>query len=626
MRRTLFGLGALALVAGCATENGGTGILLNEQGTTITATKSADGRLTKTFVWTLEKTAATDTVRLFRGDDAAVTFTLAAARTDSVNVVSVAGEVCVTNGGSEETTGLEIVDQVQAQNGDGEWEDVSDASLVIAPEEQIAAGTETCYPYEIPFTPVDGAAHRNTATITITNLTGSEGSAAGLTVTEGFDIATDITGEAARTITVDDTYGERFTFDTTGTTTYDHVFACDADAGDNVNTATIAETGVTAEAKVVLDCYALDVAKTAETDYTATWAWSLDKTSDTTALLLPAGFPFDVTYDVTPTAEAVKGDATVTGTITITNPAPFDAVVTEVVDTAESGLPLAVTCTDVTFPATLAPDASIACTYAGDLPDAEPRVNVATAVLQNTSYDAAGAGTAGGTTGFTGSTTMTFDGEPSAEYDTCIDVTDEAAGDLGTICVGDLPTTLTYASTWGPYETCGDFQAVNTASFVTNDTEATGEASWTVNVTVPCGPNCTLGHGYWKNHSEYGPAKYDPAWALLAAGADQPFFGSGYSWLTIMRVPSRGGDAYIILGRQYAAAWLNGLRGANVSAVADELQRAADLLDQYDADPSMVTGEVRKEFLQLAGTLDDFNSGKIGPGSCSDDSGDGDGS
>jgi len=625
MRRTFFSVCALTLLVGCATEDGGTGILLNEQGTTISATKTAAGRLTKTFVWTLEKTAATDTVRLFRGDDAAVTFTLSAARTDSLNVVSVAGEVCVTNGGSEPTTGLQIADRVQAQVSGGDWEDVSGAALVITPEEQVAPGAQACYPYEIPFTPVENATHRNAATVTITNLTGSEGEADGLEVTAGFEIPTEITGEAVRTITVDDSFGQQFAFDTTGTVTYDHVFACDDDAGDNVNTATITQTGVAADAKVVVDCYALEVAKTAETDYTATWSWSLAKTSDTTTLLIPAGFPYGVTYDVTPTAEAVKGDASVTGTITVSNPAPFEAVVTEVVDSAASGLPLAVTCADVTFPATVAPGASIACTYAGDLPDAEPRVNTATAVLQNTSYDAAGAATAGGTTGFTGSTTMTFDGEPSAEYDTCIDVSDDGAGALGTICTGDLPTTLTYTSTWGPYETCGDYEAVNTASFVTNDTEAAGSATWTVSITVPCGPNCTLGHGYWKNHSEYGPAKYDPAWALLPAGADQPFFASGYSWLMIMRAPSRGGDAYIILGRQYAAAWLNGLRGANVSAVADELQRAADLLEEYGTDPSMVTGDVRNEFLQLAEMLDDFNSGRLGPGSCSDESEDGNG-
>ena len=355
--------------------------------------------------------------------------------------------------------------------------------------------------------------------------------------------------------------------------------------------------------------------------------WTLEKASDTTALLIPAGFPYAVAYQVTPTAEPVKGDATVTGTITVTNPAPFAGVVLDVVDTAESGIMLAVACPDVTFPATLDPGASIECTYGGDLPDAEPRTNVAFAVLENTSYDAAGAGTAAGRTSFTGSAAMTFDGDPSAEFDTCVDVTDDQAGDLGTVCVTDLPTTLSYSMTWGPYDTCGEYDAVNTASFVTRDNGVTGETSWTVTVTVPCGPNCTLSQGYWKTHSEYGPAaKYDAAWGLLPGGADQPFFDSGFTWLTIMQTPPKGGNAYIILGRQYVAAWLNGLRGAHVGDAADDIQRAIELLDEYDGDPSdpaAVSGGVRAEFLQIADRLDAFNNGMTGPGSCDEDDGDG---
>jgi hypothetical protein len=86
-----------------------------------------------------------------------------------------------------------------------------------------------------------------------------------------------------------------------------------------------------------------------------------------------------------------------------------------------------------------------------------------------------------------------------------------------------------------------------------------------------------------------------------------------------MRTPPKGGNAFFILARQYAAAWLNGLRGADVSAVAAEIQRAAELLDEYDGDPNgmeMIGGDVRKEFIRIAETLDDFNNGKIGPGSC----------
>ena len=617
--------GAVIVMAGCATDQVGTGISFNsQQSTTITVSKTAAGKLTKTIVWTLQKVAGADTLQLFRGDDAAVAFTLTATITDSVNVVSVAGEVCVNNSGTEPTTGLTIVDRVQSKVGSGDWQNISGAAVTITPAEQVAAGTQTCYPYNIPFTTVENATYRNQATVTITNYADAEeGTPAGpAPVTAEFTVPTEITGEAARTINVTDTNGGPFTFSATGSVTYNATYACDANAGENVNTATIVETGVTATAAVTVECLALEVAKTAETDYTRTWVWALEKTSDTSALLLPAGFPYDVTYEVAATAEPTKGDASVSGTITVTNPAAVDAVVMEVVDTAASGIPLAVSCPDVTFPVTLAPGASLACTYAGDLPDAEPRVNAATAVLRNRSYDAAGTATATGTTPFAGSVAMTFDGEPSAEYDACVAVADDRAGDLGTVCVADLPRTFTYTSAWGPFETCGEYQGVNTASFVTQDTQTTGTASWTVTVTVPCGPNCTLSQGYWKNHSEYGPAKYDATWALLPGGADQPFFQSGFSWYSIMHYPPQGGDAFVILARQYVAAWLSGLRGANVSAVADDIQRAAELLDGYDGDPNartMVTGDVRKEFLQIAERLDKFNNGQSGPGTCTED-------
>jgi hypothetical protein len=622
--RIVLRAGAVIAMAGCATDQVGTGISFNtQQGTTISATKTAAGKLTKTLVWTLEKTAAEDTLRMFRGDDAAVAFTLIAAITDSVNVVSVAGEVCVGNPGDEPTAGLTIADSVQSKVGDGDWQGISGAVVTITPTEQIAAGDTTCYAYNVPFTPVENATYRNQASVTITNFEGAEeGMAIGPTVTAEFTIPTEITGEAARTISVTDTYGGPFSFDATDTLTYDAPFICDADAGENVNTATIVETGVTATAAVEVECFALAVAKTAETDYTRTWVWSLEKTSDTAALLIPAGFPYDVTYDVTAAAEPTTGDASVSGTITVSNPAPFDALVTAIVDTAATGIPLAVTCTDVTFPYTLAAGAALECTYAGDLPDTEPRTNTATAVLQNHSTDAEGTATASGTTAFAGTAELTFDGEPSAEYDTCIDVTDDHAGALGTICLVDLPKTFTYALTWGPFDTCGEYQGVNTASFVTQDTEATGSSSWTVAVTVPCGPNCTLSQGYWKNHSEYGPAKYDATWALLPRGADQPLFQSGYSWYTTFHQPPKGGDAFVILARQYMAAWLNGLRGANLSEVADDVQRAAELLDEYDGDPlsrTMVTGDVRKEFLEIAERLDMFNNGQFGPGKCDED-------
>ena len=76
---------------------------------------------------------------------------------------------------------------------------------------------------------------------------------------------------------------------------------------------------------------------------------------------------------------------------------------------------------------------------------------------------------------------------------------------------------------------------------MTNDSGTTGESSWEIIVDVPCDGGCTLTPGYWKTHSEYGPAPYDDTWALMPAGADTPFFGTGVSYYEMLWTEPQGG-------------------------------------------------------------------------------------
>lgn len=134
----------------------------------------------------------------------------------------------------------------------------------------------------------------------------------------------------------------------------------------------------------------------------------------------------------------------------------------------------------------------------------------------------------------------------------------------------------------------------------------------------PPGGGCTLTQGYWKTHSEFGPAPYDATWAKLSNGASTPFFQTGLTWKQMFdTTPS--GSAYPILAHQWMAATLNGLAGANTSAVAAELTAAQALLDQYDGNPksaSDITKDMKKQFTALAEKLDAYNNGLIGPGHC----------
>jgi hypothetical protein len=137
---------------------------------------------------------------------------------------------------------------------------------------------------------------------------------------------------------------------------------------------------------------------------------------------------------------------------------------------------------------------------------------------------------------------------------------------------------------------------------------------------VPCAGGCTLTQGYWKTHSEYGPAPCDDTWAELPDGADTSFFDTGKVYYEILWMEPRGGNAYLILAHQYIAAELNELNDAYVpSEVQDAMDQAESLLIEYQDDLSIPKrGEDRALAIELYELLDDYNNGYIGPGHCSE--------
>jgi hypothetical protein len=144
---------------------------------------------------------------------------------------------------------------------------------------------------------------------------------------------------------------------------------------------------------------------------------------------------------------------------------------------------------------------------------------------------------------------------------------------------------------------------------------SSGETDLTVDAGFykPTGQMCTLTPGYWKTHSGYGPAPYDDTWAMI--GEDTAFFQSGQSWYQVLWTSPSGGNAYYILAHAYIAAYLNGLNGADTSAVAGELSLAQSLLGAYGPNDRL-SRSVRQQFLDTAGVLDQYNNGYIGPGHC----------
>lgn len=237
-------------------------------------------------------------------------------------------------------------------------------------------------------------------------------------------------------------------------------------------------------------CYhfELQVSKTAETSFTRTWTWTIEKSADQTQLLLSEGQQFEVHYQIRVHATPEDRDWMVSGTITIHNPAPLDATITGVTDVVSPGIAAVVECGDeVTFPRTLAAGETLACTYSADLPTGSDRENTATVTTE-------GIGDGPFVRGGEGTAEVSLVNATVNHVDECIDVEDDLLGSLGTmgtVCAdpeSGTTVTISVSITLGvdvPL-VCGGHSVENIATFTTNDSETTGSASASVLVTVDC--------------------------------------------------------------------------------------------------------------------------------------------
>jgi hypothetical protein len=159
---------------------------------------------------------------------------------------------------------------------------------------------------------------------------------------------------------------------------------------------------------------------------------------------------------------------------------------------------------------------------------------------------------------------------------------------------------------------------------VTATIEVTSGAAyeiWFKNVRAETPPppdhGCTYTQGFWKTHSDRGPAPYSDGWqALGAAEEDTPFFNSGASWYSTFWTPPRG-NAFYNLAHQYMAAKLNVLNGSSSTLDVDAaLSGAEALFGGLAAGSTTLTSSQRTDALAWASTLDSYNNGAIGPGHC----------
>jgi hypothetical protein len=563
----------------------------------LTASKTANATYTRTYTWTIDKSVDDDSHAGFTGDSFTSNYDVVVDQTVTDSNFAVSGNITVNNP-TPFTVSFSVSDSVGGTN-----------ATVNCPTNSLSPGDSTVCTYSASLaSKTDGT---NTATITSNN-----SDVNGTTASANYTFGDPTTTVGPATITVTDTLGGSLG-SASGDDTFEYpvTFTCDDDEGANPNTATIVETGDTASASVNVTCYELTVTKDADTSLTRTWTWTIDKSADEDTLLLSDGQLHTVNYEVTVDAAFADSGWAVEGTISVNNPAPIDATLNSVSDVISGGINASVDCS-VTFPYTLSAGDTLTCSYSASLPNGNNRTNTATATIQNSPS---------GTTDFTGSANVDFSNATVSQVDDCVDVSDTNVGVLGTVCAFDAPKTFIYSLTFGAHPDadvelqCGDNSHTNTASFVTDDTGATGSDDWTVNANVACAQGCTLTQGYWKTHSDRGPAPYDDAWKNLGPlEEDTLFFKSGKTWYTVFWT-SPAGNAYYNLAHQYMAAKLNVLNGASAPpSVIDALAAAETLFNAQGAGDTTLSKSEQKTAIALASTLDKYNNGLIGPGHCSE--------
>jgi hypothetical protein len=223
------------------------------------------------------------------------------------------------------------------------------------------------------------------------------------------------------------------------------------------------------------DPQGLTILKDATGGFTQSYAWSISKVADKTFVRKRIWSKTTINYSVTPSHEAgTITDVTVTGTISVFNPNDEAVEGATVTDELSDGTLCSVTGGS---DATIEPgDNSFAYACALDaLPDGQ---------LDNTASVTWPEQQVGGSALAAGSAGFTFDSVSflSTVVDACVEVTDTFAGALGTRCAGDAEdgTAFTYARVIKVLKGCRLYP--NTATFTTDGTATTGEASASVKV------------------------------------------------------------------------------------------------------------------------------------------------
>ena len=614
------------LLVGAVTPSDG------QSGTTLTASVSATGKYTRTFHWTMNKTVTPHLINLFQGDTGIAQYTIQTTKDSGTLSSYITGEVCVNNGGAVSTENLTIKVSVTMPPSSTV---IASTNVSVSSQPVIDPGVTACYGYTINIPNiVPGATYKVTADVTITNHSGHLDTPFGPSPSN----TTNFSGTPTLindTLTVNDTNGNSFLFTTGGSNSYTMQYTC-SDEGSHTNTATATLQDGTvlppSSATVIVKCFALGIAKTANTFFTRTYVWTISKFADNPVpLVLAADQQFLVNYFINVNATFTDSNFSVTGTITLTNTAPIPATINSITDLIPGGT--AVISDDVVYPFDLpAYNGTITFNYSVlNLTGVTPvtmLTNTATATLQNYFYNFDGTRIEkAGTTDFIATAIADFNNAKIAKVNESIIVMDSIAGNFGMVTYGidTLPKTFTYQRIIGPFGTCGNYTVNNEAYFVIPPTTTPNPgdiSSWTIDVSVPCN-GCTLTIGYWKTHAGFGPqpdmvTPLLPIWLGIAGGQKSIQVTTASQAVTILNFQDQASNGIAKLYAQLLAAKLNKANGADATAVASTISAADTFLATHGiADWNSLNKVQKNQVLSWATTLDNYNNGLIGPGHCS---------
>jgi len=254
----------------------------------------------------------------------------------------------------------------------------------------------------------------------------------------------------------------------------------------------------------------LEVSKTAETSYTRTWDWSIDKSADEDDLgIFESGQISTVKYTLVVEADYTDHDYLVTGEITITNPVGNPvAMITDIVDELDVAGVVDMTCdndgdevTPFALPYDLAGGDTITCSYSADFDGIEDStINTVTVEVDLESEVAGNMATAD-----------VVWGDPSEVIDECVIVNDSnpKGPQNYEVCADDLDMNgeyeFNYEVTFSTdMETdvvweCGQNEYKNVVQVLTIVEEGKGdvldEDNWIVSGEFVC--FCSFSQGYW---------------------------------------------------------------------------------------------------------------------------------